>query len=301
VERRGLIVALLVFASLFALCFAFAASLTTLAERSDSPLAGDGPRIGVVEVEGVLRDARPALEALEAFRRDASIAAIVVRIDSPGGAVGPSQEIHHAVGRVRKTKRVVASMGAVAASGGYYIACAADRVLASAGTVTGSIGVITQLAQFHELLALMRVKTETVKSGALKDAGSPLRPMTDEDRAYFQGVVDDIHRQFLRDVARARKLPEAVVAAVADGRVLTGEQALGHKLIDALGGFDDALILAADLAKRKGDPVPVYPRKRVQTLIAELFEQSGARLGDWLSSGSTGRTIEVRDPALGTP
>ena len=297
-ERRSL-TAILVFAGLFALCFAFAASLVSLSE-GDSPLEGDGPRIGVVEIEGVIRDARDALEALESFRRDPDIVAVVVRIDSPGGAVGPSQEVHHAIARVRKSKKVVASMGAVAASGGYYVACAADLVLANAGTVTGSIGVISQLAQVGELLALMRIRTETIKSGPLKDAGSPLRPMTDEDRAYFQGVVDDIYRQFLRDVARARHVPEADIRAVADGRVLTGEQALAHKLIDEIGGLDDALIRAAALAHKKGDPVPVYPRKRMKTLLAELLSESGAHLGEWLRSRA-GATVEMRDPILGAP
>lgn len=299
-ERRGLLTAILVFAGLFALCFAFAGSLVSLSGRGPSPLEGDGPRIGVVEIEGVIRDSREALEALEAFRRDPDIAALVVRIDSPGGAVGPSQEVHHAIARVRKSKKVVASMGAVAASGGYYVACAADRVLASAGTVTGSIGVISQMAQFSELLALMRIRTETLKSGALKDAGSPLRPMTDEDRAYFQGVVDDIYRQFLRDVAIARRVPEEKIRAVADGRVLTGEQALAHELIDEIGGFDDALIRAAALAGKKGDPVPVYPRKRVQTLLAELLGESSTAIEGLLRSRA-GTTVEVRDPILGAP
>ena len=298
-ERRGLLTAVGVFLGLFLLCFLFATALVSISGRGDAGMEGDGPRIGVVEVDGVIRDTRDALLALESFRRNPEIVAVVVRIDSPGGAVGPSQELYGAIRRVRKDKKVVASMGSVAASGGYYVACAADRVLANAGTVTGSIGVITQLAQFDELLALMRVRTATIKSGALKDAGSPLRPMTDEDRAYFQGVVDDIYRQFLRDVSLARRVPEADIRAVADGRVLTGEQALAHKLIDEIGGFDVALIRAAALAGKKGDPVPVYPRKRVQTILAELLEESGARIGQWLRAG--GVTVEARDPNLGAP
>jgi protease IV len=300
-DRRGLFTALLVFGALFALCFAFAGMVIGASGEGPSPFSGNGPRIGVAEVKGIIREPRDTLEALEAFRRDDDIAAVVVRIDSPGGAVGPSQEIYRAIQRVRKKKKVVASLGAVAASGGYYIACAADRVVASAGTVTGSIGVITQLAQIDELLTLAHIRTETIKSGAMKDAGSPLRPMSPEERQYFQGVVDDVYRQFLRDVSKARGVPEADLRAVADGRVLTGEQALQHKLVDEIGSFDDAMERAVALAKKKGDPVPVY-RRHDGSLWARLFQESGARVAEWLLSGlAGGAQIEMRDPHLAAP
>jgi len=299
-DRRGVLTAVLVFGGLFALCFLFAASLIAASDDGAALHWGSGPRIGVVEVEGVIRDPRPALEALETFRRDEDVAAIVVRIDSPGGAVGPSQEVYRSIRRARKTKKVVASLGAVAASGGYYIASAADRIVASSGTVTGSIGVITQLAQVHELLALAHIQTETFKSGPLKDSGSPFRPMSDADRRHFQGVVDDIYRQFVRDVAEARGVPVDEVKAVADGRVLTGEQARSFKLVDEIGGFHDALDRAAKLAGKKGDPVPVYPpRHRKLSFLAELLEELGTVLGRWADNARLGGAeIEVRDPYL---
>ena len=298
-NRRDLLTASLVFGGLFGLCFLFAASLVAMSAEDVPGLSGPGPRIGVVELKGVIEDPRHPLEALEAFRRDSDIVAVVVRIDSPGGAVAPSQELHRAVHRLRKKKKVVASLGAVAASGGYYVACAADRIVASAGTVTGSIGVITELAQVDELLALARIRTATIKSGPLKDAGSPLRPMTDEDRRHFQGLVDDIHRQFVRDVSRSRGVAENDVRAVADGRVLTGEQALAHKLIDEIGSFDDAMDRAVSISGKKGDPVPVYPRRPAMPFLAELLSETGASIDRWLRrGGSSGAAVEVRDPYL---
>src|SRR5574341_1792616 len=179
-----------------------------------------GKRIGLVKVEGVIFDSERAVKELERFEDDASIAAVVLRIDSPGGGVAASQEIYEAAKRVRdQGKFVIASMGSVAASGGYYIACAADTIMANPGTTTGSIGVIMEMMNATELLDKIGVRFEVIKSGKYKDSGSPFRRMTDEDRKYFQSYVDDAYQQFVQVVATERRLEKSAVLALADGRV----------------------------------------------------------------------------------
>ncbi len=218
-------------------------------------LAGkDG--VAIVRVEGPILDSYPTVQELKTFAEDPSVKAIVVRIDSPGGGVAPSQEIYNAVKRVRKEKNktVIASMGTVAASGGYYIAVATDRILANPGTLTGSIGVIMQLANFQELLQKIGVKNIVVKSGKFKDIGSPFRPLQEEDRRVLQVVMDDVHRQFIDAVAEGRSLDLAEVEQLADGRVFTGQQAKSILLIDDIGDLHDAIKLAAELGGIEGEP-----------------------------------------------
>lgn len=218
-------------------------------------LAGkDG--VAIVRVEGPILDSYQTVEELKTFAEDPLVKAIVVRIDSPGGGVAPSQEIYNAVKRVRKEKNktVIASMGTVAASGGYYIAVATDRILANPGTLTGSIGVIMQLANFQELLEKIGVKNVVVKSGKFKDIGSPFRPMQEEDRKLLQLVMDDVHRQFIDAVAEGRSLDLAEVEQLADGRVFTGQQAKSILLVDDIGDLHDAIKLAGELGGIEGEP-----------------------------------------------
>jgi protease-4 len=218
-------------------------------------LAGkDG--VAIVRVEGPILDSYQTVEELKTFSENPLVKAIVVRIDSPGGGVAPSQEIYNAVKRVRKEKNmtVVASMGTVAASGGYYIAVATDRILANPGTLTGSIGVIMQLANFQELLEKVGVKNIVVKSGKFKDIGSPFRPMQDEDRKLLQSVMNDVHRQFIEVVAEGRSLDLAEVELLADGRVYTGQQAKSILLVDDIGDLHDAIKLAGELGGIEGEP-----------------------------------------------
>jgi protease-4 len=231
-----------------------------------------GKRIGLVEIEGVILDSERAVRQLQGFEEDASIAAVVLRINSPGGGVAASQEIYEAAKRVRERgKVVVASMGSVAASGGYYIACAADTIVANPGTTTGSIGVITEMINVTELLDKIGVRFETVKSGKYKDSGSPFRPMTEDDRKHFQKYVDDAYQQFVEVVVNERELSKKDVLQYADGRVYTGQQALAIGLIDLLGTYQDALKLAAEMAKIEGKPKVVAPRRRKLTLWDLLF------------------------------
>ncbi len=213
-------------------------------------------RIALVRIEGPILDSRLTVDELETYARDPLVKAIVLRIDSPGGGVAASQEIYNAVKRVRreKQKTVVASMGTVAASGGYYVAVASDRILANPGTLTGSIGVIMQLANFEELLDKIGVKNVVIKSGRYKDVGSPFHMMSEEERTLLESVMEDVHRQFVEAVAEGRTLDVADVEPLADGRVLTGRQAKDELLIDDLGDLQDAVRLAAEMTGLKGSP-----------------------------------------------
>ena len=237
----------------------------------DLDLSGED-RIALIRVEGVILDAQQTVRDLKKFGDSPSVKAIVLRIDSPGGGVVPSQEIHDAVLRVRhkQNKAVVASMGTVAASGGYYIAAATDRIIANPGTLTGSIGVIMELANLEGLLKKIGVENVVVKSGRHKDIGSPFRKMSDEDRRILQSVMDDVHTQFIEAVAEGRSLDVADVRPLADGRIFTGRQAKEIKLVDELGDLDDAIRLAADLGGIEGEPKVVEPRKRFS--VRELLE-----------------------------
>ncbi len=229
-------------------------------------------RIALIRIEGVILDAQETLGELKKFSENPTVKAIVLRIDSPGGGVVPSQEIYDAVRRVRtkSNKAVIASMGSVAASGGYYIAAATDRIVANPGTLTGSIGVIMEMANFEGLLQKIGVEGVVVKSGKYKDVGSPLRKMSDEERGLLQAVMDDVHKQFIEAVAEGRSLEVPEVQALADGRIFTGRQAKAAKLVDELGNLDDAIQLAADVVGIEGEPKVIEQRRRFS--IRELLE-----------------------------
>ena len=247
-------------------------------------------RVGVIRIEGVILDSQSTIGELKRFGENPSVKAIVLRIDSPGGGVVPSQEIHDAVQRVRNknNKAVIASMGSVAASGGYYIAVATDRIMANSGTLTGSIGVIMEMANVEGLLKKIGVEGVVIKSGRFKDVGSPLRKMSDEEHELLQSVMDDVHRQFIEAVAAGRGLDVTVVQALADGRIFTGRQAKDSKLVDELGDLEAAIQLAADVAGIEGVPKVIEPRRRfsfrelidsrLSTLFPKLDLYSGVSL-----------------------
>jgi len=245
--------------------------LTSLA--LDSGWLG-GERVAVIRIEGVIVDSRETIEELRRFRDNPSIKAVVLRIDSPGGGVVPSQEIHTEVLKARKDGRlkVVASMGNLAASGGYYIAAATDKIVANPGTLTGSIGVIMELANVQGLLEKVGVQSVVIKSGRYKDLASPFRAMSKEDRGLLQNVLDDVHDQFIQAVAAGRALKVEEVRPLADGRIFTGRQARTAKLVDELGDLQDAIKLAARLVGIEGEPRVVEPRKRFS--LRDLLENS---------------------------
>jgi protease-4 len=232
-----------------------------------------GEKVGVLEVKGVIANVQPTIEDLAKFRRDGSVKAVVVRIESPGGGVSPSQELYQEIRRTVREKPVVVSMGSVAASGGYYIACAAQKIYANPGTITGSIGVILQFTNFEELLKKIGFRMEVVKSGPYKDVGNPGREMTAEEKAYLQEMVDNVHQQFVRDVARGRRMKVEKVREVADGRIFTGEQAMELGLVDELGNLKDAINAAAKMAAIEGEPKIVYPEKEKKSVFDYFFDR----------------------------
>ena len=227
-------------------------------------------KISVIPIEGPISNAKSITSQLVKYKKDSKIKAIILRINSPGGAVGPTQEIFKEIRRTRKAKKVVASMGGVAASGGYYIAAAADKIVANPGTVTGSIGVVMQYVVFEELMKKIGVRFEVLKSGEFKDMGSPHRELTERERELFNALILDIKGQFVESVAESRDLPIEKVLEIADGRIFTGKKAKELGLVDILGNFQDAIETAKTLAGIKGDVTLVYPRRKRMGLL-DLF------------------------------
>ena len=257
---------------LLGVAFAAFSLLTTLVLESGR---WGGDKVAVVRIEGVIVDSREAVEELRRYRENPGIKAIVLRIDSPGGGVVPSQEIYTEVRKTRADGKIklVTSMGNIAASGGYYIAAATDKIVANPGTLTGSIGVIMELANVKGLLEKVGVESVVIKSGRHKDMASPFRTMSEEDRALLQGVLDDVHDQFIRAVAAGRSLKLEEVRDLADGRIFTGRQAKKISLVDELGDLQDAIKLAARLVGIPGEPQVVETRKRfsLRDLLDNLF------------------------------
>ncbi|MBI3183307.1 MAG: signal peptide peptidase SppA [Myxococcales bacterium] len=273
-DRRAAWVLGIVFGGLFLVLFGFLFVLY-LAVKDDRGGITSGERVGVVEIAGAIMDSKRTVKELTAFRDEEAVKAIVVRIDSPGGSVGPSQEIYEAIKKAREKKHVVVSMGSLAASGGYLIACAGEKIFANPGTLTGSIGVIMQVPNVAGVLKWAGVEMNTITAGKMKDSGSPFREMTEEERKYFEEVLHDVHDQFLRAVMDGRKLAEEDVRPHADGRVFTGRQAKEWKLVDELGGLDAAVAEAGKLAGIEGEPKVEYPR-RERKLLRELFGDEDA-------------------------
>ncbi|OGW42449.1 MAG: hypothetical protein A2010_17275 [Nitrospirae bacterium GWD2_57_9] len=257
------------------------------------PVVGSD-RVALVKIEGVLLLSEPVVEELRNYAEDSSIKAIVLRIDSPGGGVVPSQEIYNAVKNARKEgKKVIVSMGSIAASGGYYIAAAADRIMANPGTLTGSIGVKMEFANLEKLLEKIGVKGMVIKAGEYKDLASPYREMRPEELKLLQDVIDDVHSQFIKAVAEGRGLPEPDVRAIADGRIFTGQQALGLKLVDQLGDLADSIQVAGGLAGIKGRPSVVEKRKKIP-FFDYLKEESASWITGVVQQAISGSAVQLQ-------
>ena len=280
--RGRLARALGITALVFAGCFALVLGVLVFGEPGVPSLGGN--RVALVEVEGVIVDSDRVVRELDDYGEDPTVRAIVVRIQSPGGVVGPTQEIYDTILRIRNQgKPVVASMGSVAASGGYYLAAAATRIVANPGTLTGSIGVIMQLAEIEGLLKKVGVRYEVIKAGKFKDSASFARPMTPDERALLQAVLDDMHDQFITAIAEGRGLGKERVRALADGRVYSGRMAKQLGLVDALGGLDEAIRLAGELGGVPGRPRVVRPRRTWRLL--DLADLAGGQSAlTWLRS-----------------
>ena len=249
--------ALLIFLALFILLIVVSFIIVML--QKNIPI---GEKVAIVRIEGMITDSKDTVDEIKEYTKDPSIKAIVMRIDSPGGAVAPSQEIYEEIRKTVKKKKVVVSMGSVAASGGYYIASPATKIVANPGTLTGSIGVIMEIPNVEGLMNKLGIKTEVVKSGKHKDMASIFRGIKKEDREILQNVLDNVHEQFIRAVSEGRKMLYDDVKQIADGRIFTGEQALKAGLVDELGDLEDAVQTAAKLSGIKGEPVVVGKKDR---------------------------------------
>ncbi len=226
-----------------------------------------GEKVGVIKVTGVIADSEDTINNLKNFRKDDSIKAIVLRVDTPGGGVGPSQEIFREIRKTTAKKKVIASMGAIAASGGYYIAAGADGIVANPGTITGSIGVIMSYTNVHNLLKKIGLVPVVVKSGEYKDLGSPVRDMKKEEKEFLESFAKKIHQQFIKDITEGRNMDGNKVRALADGRIFTGEEAKELGLVDRIGNLEDAIEWAGRLGGIKGEISAIYPRKKKLSVL----------------------------------
>jgi len=243
---------------------------------------GSGGKIGVVKIEGVILDPDETVREIREFGEDDSIKAIILHLNTPGGGAAASEEIYREVRRVRdeKKKFVAASIETVGASGGYYIASAANRIFANQASIVGSIGVIMEYYNYGDLLRWAKLNQVLIKAGKLKDIGNPARPMTPEERAYLQGLIDNMHSRFISAVADGRGMKVDAIQPIADGRVWTGQQAIGLKLVDQIADFRGAVLATARQVGIKGEPALVHPEKERTTLVDLLFGDASS----WLPS-----------------
>ena len=264
----------------------FYAYITGGDSKTLSMFAGDG--VAVLQIEGAIDDSQTVLAELKRFKDMPWVKAVVVRIDSPGGAVAPTQEIFEEILRSKKQKPFIASMGGMATSGGYYIAAACDKIIANPGTLTGSIGVIMQLTNVEELMKKIGVRGVNVKSGPNKDIGSPFQPLSPEGREILQSLVDNVHSQFVTAVAKGRGMEEAQVRKLADGRIYSGAQAQQLGLVDQFGTLQDAIELAAKRAGIDSEPAVYYSRPEQERWWERMFmgvfgrRLPGPERGGWL-------------------
>lgn len=265
---RGVVFAIVAVIFLF---FTFIAGVGCGLLISGDDALSSGDKVAVLRVEDVILDDQTYLDSITAIKNDSQIKALVLRIESPGGAVGPSQELYSELKQLREDMPVVASIGNVGASGGYYIACAAEKIYANPGSITGSIGVVAQFVSYEKLLQWAMVDVEVIKSGEFKDIGSPFREMTDTDREYIQALIDNVHTQFKEAVGESRGLDEAQVNRIAEGKIYTGAQARELGLVDELGTINDAVDYVSESAGITGKPNLVYyPKKKSQ--LMELLQ-----------------------------
>lgn len=256
------------------------AAVVYVAGESSSGLSLSGNQIASLELEGVISDSKEFVNQLKDYGKRPSVKSVVLRINSPGGGVAASQEIYEAIKKFRAEtkKKVIVSMGSVAASGGYYVACGADKIFANQGTITGSIGVIAEWYNYGDLLRWAKTENVVIKSGTFKDAGSGTRPVTDEERAYFQSLINNMYGQFVATVSSSRKMSDEAVRKLADGRVYTGQEAKKEGLVDELGTYQDAVDAAAKIAGIVGEPKIVAPTKKSFSILDILLGESRSAL-----------------------
>jgi protease-4 len=254
---------------------------TVRTQQKDS-FAGFGDKIAVVDLEGVILSPKDMVEQLRKYGDDSSIKAIIIHVNSPGGGAAASEEIYREVLRIRdvKKKRIVASIETVGASGAYYVSSATNKIFADQASIVGSIGVIAEWYNYEELLKWAKLQAIVLKAGEFKDTGSPVRPMTPAEREYMQGLIDNMHTQFIHSVAEGRHMKDAEILPLADGKVWTGEQAVPLKLIDQLGDFRVAVEDTAKSVGIKGEPTLVRPEKDRKSVLDLLFGDASVYLPD---------------------
>jgi protease-4 len=257
-------------------------SLLSFAVLDQSEI-GFGEKVGIIEIKGVIADSKQIIEQIKDFRDNDSVKSIVLRIDSPGGAVGPSQEIYREIRKTIEVKKVIASLGSIAASGGYYIAAAAGGIISNPGTITGSIGVILGYTNFEALFEKIGLSPVVIKSGEYKDIASPVRKMTDTERKLLQEFSDNVHTQFIDHVAEGRKMPAAQIREIADGRIFSGEKAKDLGLVDRLGNLEDAIEWAGRLGGIKGEISVIYPPEEKLPFMKYLMEMSAKQISELVS------------------
>ena len=275
-RRHPYLFFILIFSSVVATAMILMTLLVTLSTRDTEFEFGE--KVGVIEINGIIADSKNVLNYLKRFREDNAIKAIVVRVDSPGGAVGPSQEIFREIRKTSATKKVVASMGTIATSGGYYIAAGANGIVANPGTITGSIGVIMGFTNYEELLHKIGLVPIVVKSGEYKDIGSPVRKMKPEEKKILQQFAKKIHRQFIEDIVDGRKMDMKKVESLADGRIFTGEESKKYGLVDRLGNLEDAIEWAGRLGGIKGKIATVYAKEKKLSFFKYIADSSASTL-----------------------
>jgi protease-4 len=274
------------------LVFCLLAFIFYMSAGSSSSFSFTGNHIVSLDLEGTITESGDFVTQLKEYGNRPTVRAVVIRINSPGGGVAASQEIYQSIIRFRSEhpdKKVVVSMASVAASGGYYVACAADTIFANPGSVTGSIGVIMDWYNYGELLEWAKMKNIVIKTGPYKDAGSSTRPLTEEEKAYFQSIVDSMYAQFVSAVATSRNMEVEDVRRIADGRVFTGQEAFELGLIDKIGTYQDAIDAAAASAGIEGEPKIIRPLKKkvslldiilgdVRSVLSENFDRSESHI-----------------------
>jgi len=281
-QRRGKGVFVLV--SILGLIFAISYVVGRWGLFEGRGISFSNDKIAVISIQGVLTSSTETIRQFKQYEENEDVKALVLRIDSPGGTVVAAQEIYAEILKLRENKVVLASMGNVAASGGYYVASATEEIVANPGTITGSIGVISEYPNIEQLMKKVGLRSEVLKSGRFKDLGNPMREMTEEEKQLLQDLIDNIHRQFIRDVALGRGRTIEEIELLADGRVFTGEQAKENGLVDRLGNFQDALDRAAELAGIEGKPVILYPEKKRKKIWEYLVQGLAEVMGSLLRS-----------------
>jgi protease-4 len=279
-KRKDLAIGIIIVLSFFILLLILIVGMWGLYGGPDIGISGWGKKVAIIEVYGVISNSSNVVRQLKKYSRDSSVPSIVLHINSPGGLVAPAQEIYEEIIKVReKGKKVVASLSSVAASGGYYVACAADTVVSNPGTLTGSIGVIFEFPVAEKLFKKIGLEFEVVKSGELKDVGTYSRRMTQKERKLLQELINDTYEQFVDVLVEQRGIPKKEVLKFADGRVFTGRQAQELGLVDVLGNLEDAIIIAGEMGGIEGPPDTIRERKTKIT----IFDLLTQKLDEWFN------------------